>query len=48
MNQQRSGQNFFKGRSPNGEKTHEKKNTHHPGHKVKANQNHTKSPPHSC
>jgi hypothetical protein len=40
-------QNFFKGRNPNGQKTHEKMLTV-PGHKGNANQNHTKIPPHSC
>jgi hypothetical protein len=38
---------FFKGRSPNGQKTHKKMLTI-PGHKGNANQNHTKIPPHSC
>jgi hypothetical protein len=37
--------NFFKGRNPNGKKTHEKMLTI-PGHKGNANQNHTKIPPH--
>jgi hypothetical protein len=40
-------QNFFKGRSPNGQKTHEKLITI-PGHKGSANPNHTKIPPPSC
>jgi hypothetical protein len=38
---------FFKGRSPNDQKTHEKMLTIS-GHKRKANQNHTKILPHSC
>jgi hypothetical protein len=38
---------FFKGRSPNGQKTHKKMLTI-PGHKGNANQNHIKIPPHSC
>jgi hypothetical protein len=38
-------QNFFKGRNPNGQKTHEKMLTI-PGCKGNANQNHTKNPPH--
>jgi hypothetical protein len=40
-------QNFFKGGSPNGQKTHEKMLTI-PGHQRNANQNQTKIPPHSC
>jgi hypothetical protein len=39
--------NIFKGRIPNGQKTHEKMLTI-PGHKGNTNQNHTKIPPHSC
>jgi hypothetical protein len=40
-------QNFFKGRSPNGQKTHiEMFNI--PTHKGNTNQNHVKIPPHSC
>jgi hypothetical protein len=35
---------FFKGRSPNGQKTHEEIS----GHKGNANQNYVKIPPHSC
>jgi hypothetical protein len=38
---------FFKGRNPNGQKTHEKMLTV-PGHKGNANQNHTKILPHPC
>jgi hypothetical protein len=38
---------FFKGRSPIVQNTHEKMHTIL-GHKGKANQNHTKIPPHSC
>jgi hypothetical protein len=38
---------FFKGRSPNGQKTHEEMLTIS-GHKGSANQNHTKIPHHSC
>jgi hypothetical protein len=37
----RTKQNFFKGRSPNGQKTHEKMLTI-PGYKENANPNHTK------
>jgi hypothetical protein len=40
-------QNFFKGRNPNGQKTHEKMLTIS-GHKGNANQNLTKIPPHPC
>jgi hypothetical protein len=40
-------QNFLKGRSPNGKKTHEEMFTI-PHHKENANQNHTKIPPHPC
>jgi hypothetical protein len=39
-------QNFFKGRSPSGQKTHEEMFTI-PGHKGNANQNHIKILPHS-
>jgi hypothetical protein len=39
--------NFFKERSPNGQKTQEKMLII-PGHKRNANQNHTKTPPHFC
>jgi hypothetical protein len=39
--------NFFKGRSPNGQKTNEKR-LNIPGHKENANQNHTKILPHFC
>jgi hypothetical protein len=38
---------FSKGRSPNGQKTHEEMLTIH-GHKRNANQNHIKVPPHFC
>jgi hypothetical protein len=38
---------LFQGRSPNGQKTHEKMLTIS-GHKGNANQNPTKIPPHSC
>jgi hypothetical protein len=53
MNQQRieelfkEKQNFFKGRNPNGQKTHENMLTI-PDHKGNANQNHTKILPHTC
>jgi hypothetical protein len=40
-------QNFFKGRSPNGQK-HMKKMLTIPGHNRNANQNHTKIRPHPC
>jgi hypothetical protein len=43
----RTKQNFFKGRSPNGQKTHEKMLTI-PGYKENANPNHTKILPHPC
>jgi hypothetical protein len=39
-------QSLFKGRSPNGQKTHEKMLTI-PGHKRNANRNHTKVQTHS-
>jgi hypothetical protein len=42
----RTKQNFFKGRNPNGEKTDEKMLII-PGHKGNANQNHSKIPSHS-
>jgi hypothetical protein len=38
---------FFKGRSANGQKTHEEM-LNIPGHKGNANQSHINSPPHSC
>jgi hypothetical protein len=38
---------FLKGRSPNGQKTHEKMLSI-PGHNGNANQSHTKIPSHSC
>jgi hypothetical protein len=38
---------FFKGRRPNGPKTHEEM-FNLPGHKRNANQNHIKILPHSC
>jgi hypothetical protein len=39
-------QSFFKGRSPNSQKSHEEM-FNIPGHKGNANQNHTKIPPRS-
>jgi hypothetical protein len=38
---------FYKGRSLNGQKTHEEM-LDIPDHKGNANQNHIKIPPHSC
>jgi hypothetical protein len=40
-------QTFFKGKIPNGQKTHEKM-LNIPLHKGNANQNHTKISTHSC
>jgi hypothetical protein len=39
-------QNFFKGRSPNGQKAHEEM-LNIPGHKGNVNQNHIEIPSHS-
>jgi hypothetical protein len=43
----RTAQRFLKEKDPNGKKTHEEV-LKIPGHKGNANQNHVKTPSHSC